>query len=55
MNGRVVLKLGIFEKVPVPEWEAFAIRLQSWETPLEGCIQYRLLGGLGKSYFESHV
>jgi hypothetical protein len=48
MKGKVVLKLGMFEKVPVPEWEAFAERRQSWEKPFEGCIQYKLLGGPGK-------
>jgi len=46
--GKVVLKLGLFEKVPQPEWEAFAVRRQVWEKPLEGCIQYKLLGGPGK-------
>jgi len=48
MKGKVVLKLGIFEKIPEPEWEAFAVRRQVWEKPLEGCIQYKLLGGPGK-------
>jgi hypothetical protein len=48
MGGKVVLKLGVFEKVPEPEWEAFAVRRQVWEKPLEGCIQYKLLGGPGK-------
>jgi hypothetical protein len=48
MKGKVVLKLGIFETIPAPEWEAFAVRRQSWEKPLEGCIQYKLLGGPGK-------
>jgi hypothetical protein len=46
--GRVVVKLGVFEKVPQPEWEAFAVRRQSWEKPLEGCVQYKTLGGPGK-------
>ncbi|MCJ1328367.1 hypothetical protein MMC10_005044 [Thelotrema lepadinum] len=48
MKGKVVLKLGIFEKVPEPEWEAFAVRRQVWEKPLDGCVQYKLLGGPGK-------
>jgi len=48
MPGKVVLKLGMFERVPNPEWEAFAVRRQSWEKPFEGCIQYKLLGGPGK-------
>jgi len=48
MKGMVVLKLGVFEKVPVPEWEAFAVRRQSWEKPLQGAVQDKLLGGPGK-------
>ena len=52
MKGKVVLKLGIFEKIPIPEWEAFAVRRQNWEKPLEGCIQYELLGGPGKKLLE---
>jgi hypothetical protein len=48
MKGKVILKLGVFEMVPEPEWEAFTVRRQSWEKPLEGCMQYKLLGGLGK-------
>ena len=37
----MVLKLGIYPRVPVPEWESFAIRRQEWEKPVEGCIQYK--------------
>jgi len=48
MKGKVILKLGVFEKVPEPEWEAFAVRRQVWEKPIEGCIEYKLLGGPGK-------
>jgi len=48
MKGKVVVKLGVFEKVPEPEWEQFAVRRQEREVPVEGCIQYRFLGGPGK-------
>ena len=48
MHGNVVIKLGIFDKVPRPEWEAFALRRQEWEKPLDGMVQYKLLGGPGK-------
>jgi hypothetical protein len=48
MKGKVILKLGIFEALPEPEWEAFAVRRQNWERPLEGCTQYRLLSGHSK-------
>lgn len=48
MNGKVVVKLGIFEKVPEPEWEQFAVRRQPWEKAFGGCIQYKLLAGPDK-------
>ena len=48
----MVLKLGIYEKVPHPEWEAFSIRRQEWERPVEGCVQYKTLGGPGKEILE---
>ena len=35
------MKLGIFPKIPDPEWESFAIRRQVWEKPLEGTVQYK--------------
>jgi hypothetical protein len=48
MNGKIVVKMGMFEKIPEPEWEAFANRRQAWEKPLEGAAQYKLLAGPGK-------
>ena len=38
MNGKAVLKLGIFEKIPVLEWKAFAVQRQNWERPLDDYI-----------------
>lgn len=40
-KGKIVLKLGIYPKVPHPEWESFAERRQAWEKPLEGAVQYK--------------
>jgi hypothetical protein len=40
-KGKTTLKLGIYPRVPVPEWESFAIRRQTWEKPVEGCVQYK--------------
>jgi hypothetical protein len=40
-KGKTVLKLGIYPRVPVPEWESFAIKRQGWEKPIEGCVQYK--------------
>jgi len=48
MGGKIVVKLGMFERVPEPEWEQFAVRRQDWEKPFEGCRQYKLLAGPGK-------
>ncbi|GAM91172.1 hypothetical protein ANO11243_092190 [Dothideomycetidae sp. 11243] len=48
MGNKIVIKMGCFDKVPAPEWEAFAVRRQEWEGPLEGCVQYKILGGPGK-------
>ena len=40
-EGKTVVKLGIFPRVPHAEWESFASQRQSWETPVEGCVQYK--------------
>jgi hypothetical protein len=48
MEGKVILKLGMFERIPEPEWEAFAVRRQTWEKSFDGCIQYKLVGGPGR-------
>ena len=37
-----ILKLGIYDKLPVPEWESFACRRQEWEVPIEGAVQYKM-------------
>ncbi|EXJ67512.1 uncharacterized protein A1O5_09525 [Cladophialophora psammophila CBS 110553] len=43
-KGKIVLKLGLYPKLPVPEWESFASKRQSWEKPFEGTIQYKTKG-----------
>ena len=43
--GKTVLKLGIFPKIPIPEWESFASQRQEWYQPLEGTIQYKTKSG----------
>lgn len=48
MKGNVVVKLGVFPRVPQPEWEQFVERRQEWEEPFEGCVQYKLLAGPDK-------
>lgn len=39
--GKSILKLGIFSRIPAPEWESFASQRQSWEVPVPGAIQYK--------------
>tara|TARA_R110002060_G_scaffold51591_4_gene62615 strand:+ start:313 stop:504 length:192 start_codon:yes stop_codon:yes gene_type:complete len=46
-EGKSVLKLGIFPKIPTPEWESFSGERQAWEKPLDGTVQYK-----GKSFGE---
>lgn len=43
--GKTVLKLGIFPKIPHPEWESFASQRQEWMKPLDGAIQYKTKSG----------
>ena len=42
-EGKSILKLGIFDKIPEPEWEAFVVNRQKWEKPLEGTTQYKTI------------
>lgn len=46
-EGKTVLKLGIFPKIPTPEWESFTEGKQEWEKTLEGSVLYK-----GKSFGE---
>ncbi|KAI9050146.1 hypothetical protein LZ554_006287 [Drepanopeziza brunnea f. sp. 'monogermtubi'] len=46
-KGKTVLKLGIFPKIPTPEWESFTGSKQEWERTLEGTVLYK-----GKSFGE---
>ncbi|KAH6683158.1 Mss4-like protein [Halenospora varia] len=41
-KGKTILKLGIFERIPHPEWESFALKRQDWHKPFEGCTQYKI-------------
>lgn len=31
-----------YDKLPSPEWESFAEQRQTWESPLEGTMQFRI-------------
>jgi len=39
--GKVILKTGIFEKIPKPEWESFVKDRHEWVPKQEGIIQYK--------------
>ena len=43
--GMVVLKMGIFPLIPRPELEGFAAHRQSWESEVEGAVQFETLRG----------
>ncbi|KAJ2997552.1 hypothetical protein NUW58_g625 [Xylaria curta] len=43
--GKVILKMGIFPRIPEPEMEGFALHAHPWETRLEGTIKYKLARG----------
>jgi len=40
-EGKTILKLGIFPKLPKPAFETYVRNRQDWEQPLEGCAQYK--------------
>ena len=42
-KGKTILKLGIYPKLPVPEWESFCEKRQTWEVPYEGTVQYKII------------
>ncbi|KAI9715501.1 MAG: hypothetical protein M1828_000808 [Chrysothrix sp. TS-e1954] len=49
--GKVILKTGIFDKVPKPELETFLDTKQEWVRPADGTTKFRLAVG-GEKYEE---
>ncbi|KAI0401681.1 Mss4-like protein [Xylaria palmicola] len=43
--GKVILKLGIFPRIPEPEMESFVTHKHPWEADLTGVIKYKLTRG----------
>lgn len=39
--GKVILKLGIFEKIPKPEWESFCKDRHEWVLKHDWATQYK--------------
>ncbi|ETN46712.1 uncharacterized protein HMPREF1541_00899 [Cyphellophora europaea CBS 101466] len=44
-KGKIILKLGLYPKLPVPEWESFVKDKQAWETPMPGTMQFTSKSG----------
>lgn len=40
--GKVVCKMGIFPRIPAPEWESFALHRHDWQGKHEGMVQYKI-------------
>jgi len=46
LPGKVVLKMGIFPRIPAPEAETFALHRHDWEAFHEGVDAYKIkIGG----------
>jgi hypothetical protein len=41
----VILKMGIFPRIPEPEMEGFALHRHPWEPDFEGTVKYKLARG----------
>lgn len=41
-KGKVILKLGIFPRIPAPECESFALHRHDWQGVHEGVDQYKI-------------
>ncbi|KAJ3577622.1 hypothetical protein NPX13_g2943 [Xylaria arbuscula] len=44
-SNQVILKMGIFPRIPEPEMEGFALHRHAWEPELEGTVKYKLVRG----------
>lgn len=45
LSGKVILKMGIFPRIPTPEMEAFSLHQHPWEPLHEGTVRYKLVRG----------
>ncbi|KAI1353964.1 Mss4-like protein [Xylaria sp. FL0043] len=46
--GKVILKMGIFPRIPEPEEEGFALHKHPWEADLKDTVKYKLVRGREK-------
>ncbi|KAH8897340.1 hypothetical protein GQ53DRAFT_837982 [Thozetella sp. PMI_491] len=45
-EGKVVLKMGMFPRIPMPEMETFSLHRHPWEQKHDGMTQYKIaIGG----------
>jgi len=42
LPGKVILKMGIFPRIPEPETENFALHRHPWQPNLEGTVKHTL-------------
>ncbi|KAI0190509.1 Mss4-like protein [Xylaria flabelliformis] len=42
---KVILKMGIFPRIPAPEMESFVMHRHPWEADFEGTVKYKLARG----------
>ncbi|KAI8631701.1 Mss4-like protein [Xylariaceae sp. FL1651] len=45
MPGKVILKMGIFPRIPAPEIESFVLHRHPWEVDMEETIKYKIARG----------
>ncbi|KAI0111252.1 Mss4-like protein [Nemania sp. FL0031] len=43
--GKVIVKMGIFPRIPEPEMESFVMHRHPWEANLEGTVKYKFARG----------
>lgn len=43
--GMVILKMGLFPRIPAPEFESFAEHRHAWQGKHEGVVQYKTTAG----------
>ena len=44
-EGKVVLKMGMFPRIPPPEFETFSEHRHPWQGHNEGVVEYRIAKG----------
>jgi hypothetical protein len=45
LPGKIILKMGIFPRIPPPEMECFAAHKHAWEPEVEGVVGFKTVRG----------